>query len=436
MTDFSFTAADLLYLATLSLGGALNFWFFTNQYLECRARSSAILLIDTLFTLAAVLLYSRVPVLFRSIAVPAGTFLLVLVLYRGSFLRKLEIVAAYHICILFLDLLVVASMATWNVSYAAWSESRLFQWVCNVVIINLFLIPAALLLRPVLRARKACDSQETRDLTCILAALFAAVTIMIGFVILSISSERNRLLLGISAAAGLLVAAVLLLFWLFRRIELLSRREAEQKLLELEYRLALERREQAGRYRTEIREMGKRMADELERLSRLIRDGKTGDAVAALERIIPRVQGVRRPAIHSNPLVDYLLAGLEKRCGPEKIRLQTEIDLPRDTGIDDVDFCTVLSNLMDNAVDAARAAEAGNRFIRLSLHKNGGVLYFGCENSKARASRPERRKRRFGHFGLANIRETAAKYGGDVQIEDGEREFSVRAILYCPAGRT
>ena len=107
---------------------------------------------------------------------PLFTLLLALLLYQGTFFRSLEIVAVYQICVLFLDLLLMASMRILDISYAAYTENRLFIWINNVVVTNVSLIPLALLLRPVLRQKKRSDTQSTADLTKILAALFVAVT--------------------------------------------------------------------------------------------------------------------------------------------------------------------------------------------------------------------------------------------------------------------
>ena len=431
MSGFSFPIADLAYDLTLAFGCALSLWFFMKQYLDCRVGGAAALLIYTLFTLVPVLFYSRVPVLARSLFVPFGIFLLVLVLYRDSFLRKLWIAAANQVCILFLDLPFVAAIRILDIPYTAWTQNRLSVWIVNVVVGNLLLIPLALLLRPVLRAKEDPGPQSVADLTRILVALFVAVTVMACFVILAVSAEKTRALAAVCASAVLLVSSVLLLFWLFKRIGNISRQERERRLLEQEYRLALERQTQAEQYQEEIRALEEDMAAQLDRLSRLIADGKIGDAASELERSIVEVQRVRRPEIQQNPLMDYLLASLEKRCRLGEIRLKTEVGVSADIGIDDVDFCTILSNLLDNAVNAVHGVSEGKRFIDLTIHRNGGILFIGCENSKSPETPVENPECRFGHFGLANIRETAAKYGGDVQIEDGPEKFSVQTLLYC-----
>ena len=66
MTNFSLTVTDVLYLATLSLGASLNLCFFLDQFLECRVRRAVSLLITTLVTALAVLLYPYIPALVRS----------------------------------------------------------------------------------------------------------------------------------------------------------------------------------------------------------------------------------------------------------------------------------------------------------------------------------------------------------------------------------
>lgn len=431
MTNFSFTVTDVLYLATLSLGASLNLCFFLNQFLECRVRRTVSLLITTLVTALIVLLYPHIPALVRSFSAPLLTLLLALLLYHGTFFRSLEIVAVYQICVLFLDLLFLASMRILDISYAAYTENRLFIWINNVVVTNVSLIPLALLLRPLLRQKGRSDTQSAADLTKILAALFLAVTVMIDFVFVLFSAERIMALAAVCAAAALLISAVLLVFWLFKRIEYIARQEREKELTEQEYQFAVEDRTQAAQYQKEISSLEENMTSRLRKLSRLIADQKISDAVSDLEESIADVQKIRRPEMLRNPLLDYLLASLEKRCDSTGIRLDTEIDPALDTGMEDVDFCTILSNIMDNAVNAACKAEDEKRFILLKIHRNGGILFIGCKNSTVPEEGAERTSRRFGHFGLFNIRETAAKYGGDVQIENHAETFTIQTLVYC-----
>ena len=431
MNSFSFTVWNCFYLVTISFGVAFNLWFFMNQYLISRVRIGVSLLIITLFSALAVLLFPYIPVLIRSFSAPLGTLLLVLILYRGSPLRKIGIVTVYQVCILFMDAFVMSSMKLLGISVEAYMGNQLFAWITNAVISNITLIPIALLLRPVLQPKGEPGMRHIRETVGILAFLFLSVTIMIDFAFLSFSAEKTTVLAFICMAATMLVAAVLLLFWLLKRIDFLAKMNQKKIIAEKECEFALERQNQEVRYQEEIAALEKRMSFQLEQLSGWIANGRIPDAVSELERSIADVQKIRRPQMQPNHLVDYLLAGLSERCDQAGIRLDIKVSLPSSIGVKDVDFCTILSNLIDNAVKAACSARNEKRFIHLDIHRNGDILFIGCENSKSHNADKETNPRRFGHLGLINIREAVSKYEGDVQIENHLETFRIQVMLYC-----
>ncbi len=253
---------------------------------------------------------------------------------------------------------------------------------------------------------------------------------MMDFAFALFSEEKIKTLAFICTAAVMLVSAVLLLLWTLKKIDAFETAEQKKILAEKECEFAEERRRQAGRYKAEVENLEKEISSQLGRLAKWIECGKTEEALCELERSVAETQKVPRPRVQPDPLLDYILSGLQKRCDGAAVCLKTKVGLSSFKGVTDVDFCTVLTNVVDNAVRAVCDAKCKNRFINLDIHRNGDILFIGCENSKT-ASGEKAGKRQFGHFGLVNIKKTVGKYGGDVQIEDCQETFRIQILLYC-----
>lgn len=64
----------------------------------------------------------------------------------------------------------------------------------------------------------------------------------------------------------------------------------------------------------------------------------------------------------------------------QTLKGQLEACVPEGLSLSDVELSTVVGNLLDNAIEACRAAE-GERFIRLSVRIKGKMMYFYMLNA-------------------------------------------------------
>ena len=105
-----------------------------------------------------------------------------------------------------------------------------------------------------------------------------------------------------------------------------------------------------------------------------------------------------------------------------------------------VDSCTLVSNLLDNALEACDLVNVADRFISLTFRRSEHFLFMICENSSARViemsgGRPITTKSdKLNHgFGIRNISRCVEKYGGELklssELKDGSPTFTAQAII-------
>ena len=119
--------------------------------------------------------------------------------------------------------------------------------------------------------------------------------------------------------------------------------------------------------------------------------------------------------------------------GQNAIRFQAKICLPAALPVSDVDLCTVIGNILENAVIACKATE--DRFIDLAvLTENDAQLFIVATNSFDGKARKEDQQylstRHTGEaHGLASVTATVEAYGGLARFShEGSRFFSNIAI--------
>ena len=131
-----------------------------------------------------------------------------------------------------------------------------------------------------------------------------------------------------------------------------------------------------------------------------------------------------------NSLLNYYAAMAEE----DRVRMDWRIDLPADLGGMEIDLCSLLGNLLENALTGCRTVEEG-RFIALTTTiKNGVNLYIIATNSfdgKVRRKGGEylSTKHRTRGMGLQSVALTAERYGGVARFHHEGGEFFADVML-------
>lgn len=116
--------------------------------------------------------------------------------------------------------------------------------------------------------------------------------------------------------------------------------------------------------------------------------------------------------------------------------------LPRTLPVSDEDLCTLLMNMLDNALEGAARTPAGReKFVSFQMRLTGRFLPILCENSFDGHVETDRKgdllttkgEKDSHGFGLAQMRAVAEKYGSVLEISWTEERFTVQTALQRPA---
>lgn len=157
-------------------------------------------------------------------------------------------------------------------------------------------------------------------------------------------------------------------------------------------------------------------------LNGFLTNGKPEEARSYLQSMQAASSSLSFPCHTGNAVADILLNEKLSLAKANGIAADVSLILPESCAIDDFDLCVILSNALDNAVNACRTLD-GDTKIQISGEKQGDFYMLEFKNTCPEGSLPP------AGTGLSNIRTIAEKYHGAMLTEKTDREFSLNVLL-------
>ena len=102
--------------------------------------------------------------------------------------------------------------------------------------------------------------------------------------------------------------------------------------------------------------------------------------------------------------------------------------------IDEIDFCILLGNAIDNAVEESRRIQdISKRFIEVRVMPFNNNISISIVNTKESCKKTSlktsKSNKLFHGFGIENMKAICEKYQGDLQIKETEKQFYLSILL-------
>jgi len=168
----------------------------------------------------------------------------------------------------------------------------------------------------------------------------------------------------------------------------------------------------------------------------------TIDNQAATDYLNALIGDITESEIYSetgNIAFDSIINFKLKSAKEDNIKLDITTSIPSVLNIEVIDIVTILGNLLDNALDSVANMEEkiiklnikfdkGNLFIKIDNTFDGKIKYEENQDDKKLIT-TQKDSDEHGH-GLKNIKKSAEKYNGHVDISHTDNIFTVGLILY------
>lgn len=191
--------------------------------------------------------------------------------------------------------------------------------------------------------------------------------------------------------------------------------------------------EQLEQQQQQVRRLRHDMANHLEALSGLPPEEKDAYLAQLLES--PALRPGKKYC--KNHVANVILAAKAARAEEDGTALALEVSMPERLPLEEMDLCALLSNALDNALEACRKLPEETRRVELRIRADKGMLVLRMENPCAEPARRVGKKflsskpdpERHG-IGTESIRSVVRKYGGSVRFTERDGRFEV--LLYIP----
>ena len=188
---------------------------------------------------------------------------------------------------------------------------------------------------------------------------------------------------------------------------------------------------------TKISQQVHDFTNHLKTIDRLIDNDK--EAKQYVETLLQSPKQQVQQSQSGNRVIDAIINSKIEEAARKQVAFIYRVRLPYpNINISPVDICAVLSNQLDNAIEACEALPAvESRFMTLDIWKREAFVFFKVVNSTNRDKQDKNRifvstkSSRDGMHGLGlkNIKETTEKYGGSLEMTCENGYFTSIAML-------
>lgn len=164
---------------------------------------------------------------------------------------------------------------------------------------------------------------------------------------------------------------------------------------------------------------------------------KTNEASRYLQELIQKEE--EKSVVYSdsgNIVVDSIINYKLKSVSDWNVAVTVDIVIPTELPIEIVDLSTILTNLLDNAVQALQKTD-GKRELKIAMTYRKGMLFLAVKNTYSGKVHYEngeivttKEDTKAHGYGLKNVESAAEKYNGTCQLHHDDIYFDAEVALY------
>lgn len=178
-------------------------------------------------------------------------------------------------------------------------------------------------------------------------------------------------------------------------------------------------------------------------IAALAREGEVDEIISLIDKLDMSLGRIEQGIFCSNKVLNALLS--ERKSYAEEAGVVMEYDITEPLyfeDIDDVDLCSLVGNILDNAIEAEKqSAEPEGIWFRMKMAREGCHIIIQLENSyneteendKIRTVGTERVGAKRG-IGLRSVRKIVRQYGGMMEDRKEDGRFRIKILLPVRSG--
>ena len=231
-------------------------------------------------------------------------------------------------------------------------------------------------------------------------------------------------------AIGMFIEIAMVMMLAVSRIDYKERNEFNQRFLEEQknhYKYLEERERETKLFRHDIR-------NHLNCIVEGWREEKYDEVGNYIEHLCGCIEKFGNTITVNNGIVDAILNRYYSEAKEKDILMNINGQIPENCMIEAYDLCTIFSNLLSNAIEAAEKSKDRCIEVKCGYKDDKIVLsvendYDGKVNMKNGRYITNKKNDNYHGYGLINVNRSVEKYSGSINIQTGDR-FTVNVLLY------
>lgn len=178
--------------------------------------------------------------------------------------------------------------------------------------------------------------------------------------------------------------------------------------------------------REELAKIRHDMSEQFIVIQQLVHQGNYEKAEEMLNILKEYVAATKEYIYCADPVVNAIMGENERVCQQNNIRLKHHLEILQPLRINPVAICSIFSNLLRNAIAAAKEVK-NDAFVEIKAAMKGDYIHIRVENSFSGECEKSKKKRK--GYGLEILRTLADKYHGQMETEIKGDKYIVKIFV-------
>ena len=446
--------SDVLGYAFFILSGTFQVYFlfaFFDIFLQPRfsgARHTIFQIVTvflTVISLYVILIQSEYSdfvfdlLLFFIVAVIYGKFFYKNKIFAITTPSPISITIIYLACVTLLTAvaggLAVLISGGGDIAGLTYDFDNIFQPIVYVLVGRVPILVAYMIIKKRMKERRTPLSSYFLYLVCASAAIMALLLFPL-YSTFAFSEDLSDIIAFLSATFLLAAFLFIALSVLYHRIKLKGQ-QAQLDLINIRNELLNQNLNDVKHLHQERGRLAHDMKEHLSVLYNLAKDEGSEKLCAYIEKIHSPLKDIVRIENTGNEFLDTILTVKKQQALKQGIAIDIDCDIISPLNIEPVDLTAILSNLLENALEACEKVEdKDERYIFVSIKSQGAFLNMRIENSandtlikQNTQMRTTKKNKELHGIGLKSVRSSVERYQGDIIFEQQDGVFIVSIVL-------
>lgn len=355
------------------------------------------------------------------------------ILYKGSFLQFLVVVLSFGTGISFLEWGILRFIST------VWSPEVVLEIQAGFSLTRILIltITKAIEISICLLLGIPLKNMEVRLEKAKLVLIGVIAVFISSLYLFGISGIYDLRLYPLQSSLAIGLVFILCFAYLFFRLKMIQSEQIftarQNHLLQKNYELA------QTAYQANA-ELYHDMRNHFLMLQNYLAEGKIAEAQSYLEKLSGNKVTHNRERWTGIEAIDYILGQKIDSAKQHQITVSINAEYPKDCKIEPVDLCTIITNLLDNAIEGTeKCPEYIDKKIDITIRRIYQFILIRITNSTAappvqhngQLITTKQDKQKHG-WGVKSVISAAEKYNGTVKYDYADFMFSVSVMLFYP----